>query len=162
MWANESAWGANVSGKNNYFGITRSPESGPAKMCPTTEYLTPAQLQAFRADERATAVPIAGKPVSPDGHRWYSMSRWFASYGTLQEACADYIALFTKSAQRYAPAWQQFLIDHDAEGLLKRLCEAGYATGAAKLVEVQILHQSNIVHAIEMARTELEGGIRAA
>jgi hypothetical protein len=158
MWANESAWGAKITGNNNYFGITRAPENGPAKMCATSEYLTPAQLQAFRPDERATAVPIAGKPISADGHQWYSMSRWFASYPTLQEACTEYIALFTKSPQRYAAAWKQFLADHDAEGLLKRLCEAGYATGPAEQVEVQIFHQANIAHAIAMARAELGGG----
>lgn len=158
MWATESSWGKNVTGDNNYFGITSAPENGSAKFCPTTEYVTPARLLGFRPDERATAVPIAGKPTGTDGRVWYSMSRWFASYTSLQDACAQYIKLFTASPQRYAPAWQKFLTDHDAEELLKNLCAAGYATGPAGVTELAIFHQSNISHAVAMARADLAAG----
>jgi len=148
VWANESAWGANVTGNFNYWGITRAPEDGPAKFCLTHEDITEAQLASFHEDERATAVQTADLG---GGKCRYRMQRWFASYASLDESVQAYTEFFTKSPHRYQAAWQRFLVDSDADGLLKRICEAGYATGNAESVEMAIEHQSNVVHAIQMA-----------
>ncbi len=145
----ESGWFKSVTGSFNYWGITRNPEQGPAKMCPTHEDIKPGQLSTFRSDEQATAVQA--KDLGGGKFR-YTMSRWFASYASLEESVASYTEFFTKSPHRYQPAWQQFLADHDEEALLKHICEAGYATGNAEGVELAILHQPNIAHAVDMAR----------
>lgn len=152
MWACESGWGAKITGDNNYFGITRPPESGPAKMCPTHEDITLAQLALFRADEQATVTSKA--PLSNGLYRVY-MSRWFASYPSLTDACEEYVQLFTASPKRYRSAWGEYLQDHDADALLRHICEAGYATGPAEQVELTIAHQGNIVAAIAKARAEM-------
>jgi flagellum-specific peptidoglycan hydrolase FlgJ len=148
VWACESHWGANLTGDFNYWGITRPPEAGAARFCPTHEVLTEQQLAAFRPDELSTAIKIAD--LGNGRFRW-SMSRWFASYASLEESVLAYTEFFTESTHRYQPAWLQFLVDHDEDGLLKRICAAGYATGDAEAVELAIEHQSNIVHAVEMA-----------
>lgn len=152
MSANESAWWTKQTGKYNYWGITRDPNDGPAKMCFTHENLTLPQLVHFRGDEKATAVKIADLG---GGVTRYSMMRWFASYSSLQESLTAYAEFFTKSPKRYAAAWQQYQQDHDADALLKNICKAGYATGPAEQVEIAIEHQSNIIHAIEQARADM-------
>jgi len=148
VWACESDWGTQLTGDFNYWGITCKPTDGPAKFCATHENITPAQLLTFPADERATAVK--GRALSGGRFR-YSMSRWFASYASLDESVLAYTEFFTKSPHRYQAAWQQFLIDRDEDALLKHICEAGYATGPAEDVELAIEHQANIAHAAEMA-----------
>ncbi len=152
MWACESGWGTKITGDNNYFGITRAPEIGPAKLCATHEDISLAQLANFRADEQATVTSKA--PLSNGLYRVY-MSRWFASYPSLTDACAEYIKLFTASPKRYKAAWQQFLQDRDADSLLKHICEAGYATGPAEDVELHIEHQGNIIDAVAKARKDM-------
>jgi hypothetical protein len=147
--ANESGWFDSVTGDFNCWGITRDPETGPAKFCLTHEDLTPMQLQSFRPDERDTAVLVA--PLG-NGRFRYSMSRWFASFASIDDSVKHYIEFFTQSPQRYKSAWQAYQADHDATALLKGICEAGYATGPAEAVEIQIIGQSNIAHALEMAR----------
>jgi flagellum-specific peptidoglycan hydrolase FlgJ len=149
MSACESAWWASTTGDFNYFGITRNPEDGPAKLCPTHEDVTPAQLAVFRPDERATA--IQGAALS-DGRFRYSMSRWFASYANLEDALTHYVNFFIQSPARYKPAWNAYQQAHDADILLKAICEAGYATGGAENTELTIEHQSNIISAIASAR----------
>lgn len=158
MGACESAWFTRLTGDWNYWGITRYPEAGPAKLCDTHEDLLPTQLASFRWDERATAVFVA--PLG-NGKIRYAMKRWFASYGSLEESVQAYVEFFTQSPKRYRAAWGQYLADREqfpqtaATSLLKAICEAGYATGDAETVELEIMSQANILHAVEMARQEL-------
>ena len=44
--------------------------------------------------------------------------------------------------------------DGDADKFLQAVCAAGYATGPAFKVELAIEHQQNILHAVDMARSE--------
>lgn len=172
MWATESAWGSKLTGDFNCWGITRAPlfEGDPqSKMVWTTECVTPAQLLAtFRPDERATATQITGSPVGADGRRWWSMKRWFASYPDLETSVKAYIQFLTAPGHRYYPAWQEYLTDRDrfpitAEvSFLKAVCEAGYATGDAETVEVEIEQQQNIQHAVQMARAEVAAAMSNA
>jgi len=148
MSACESGWWASVTGANNYFGITlppaypRDPQSA---WCKTTEFTTPTGLTRFRDDERATAVLI--NPAKGE----YSMYRWFAVYPSLEAAVEAYVDLLIDS-MRYHPAWLAYQKDGDADKFLQAVCAAGYATGPAFKVELEIEHQQNIVHAVEMAR----------
>src|SRR4051812_1994218 len=91
VWACESAWGTRVTGDFNYWGITRLPEAGLARMCATHEDLTPAELEAFDPRERATAQKEKdlGK-----GKARYSMMRYFASYVSLGESVIEYMEFF--------------------------------------------------------------------
>ncbi len=148
----ESRWFQNVTGEFNFWGITRNPEDGPAQFCDTHEDITFAQLAAFRQDERITAVEAK---VLGNGRFRFRMRRWFASYVSLEASVLAYVEFFRKSPHRYQPGWQQFLIDNNEELLLKHICEAGYATGDAEKVELAILHQPNIAHAVAMARKAL-------
>lgn len=152
MSANESGWWKKVTGDFNFWGITRSPEDGPAKMCPTHEDITPAQLSTFRPDEQATAIQTTDLG---NGRFRYTMSRWFASYPSLEASLTAYTEFFTKSPKRYLPAWTRYQKDHDANALLKNICEAGYATGPAETVEIAIAHQSNILDAVTLAKQDL-------
>ena len=156
VWANESAWGQNITGNFNFFGIIRPPENGPAKFCWTHEEVTPAQLGDFRLDEVQTASLVS---ALPNGKNRYSMQRWFASYGSLDEAILAYTKIFTESPHRYQAAWQRFMLDSDEDGLLKRICEAGYATGNTEDVELAIAQQSNVKHAIDMAERMLGSNV---
>jgi flagellum-specific peptidoglycan hydrolase FlgJ len=150
MSACESGWWKSVTGDFNYWGKTRNPEAGAAKFCPTTEYVTHASLATFRPDERATAVP---HDVPNDGAKHkVSMSRWFASYASLDESINDFVALLENPHFRYFPAWQKFKADGDEDAFLTAVCDAGYATGDAKRVEMTILHQQNIRHAADVAQ----------
>ena len=145
----ESAWFTKVTGANNFYGITRLPEAGLAKLCATHEDITPAQLESFDPRERATAVQGADLG---GGRFRYQMQRYFAVYQSMGESVVAYTEFFTKSPHRYAAAWQAYLEDKDEEGLLKAICEAGYATGDAETTEVAIFEQSNVDHAIQMAQ----------
>ncbi len=145
----ESGWFKSVTGELNFWGITRNPEEGPAQLCDTHEDITFAQLASFRQDERITAVQTKALGA---GRFRFTMKRWFASYPSLEASVIAYTEFFTKSPHRYQAAWQAYLLDRDEDALLKHICEAGYATGDAEKVEVAILHQSNIAHAVEMAR----------
>lgn len=134
----------------NYFGITRPPSySGDPQSakCKTTEYATSTGLSRFRDDERATAVLV------DPGKGEYRMFRWFAAYPSLGAAVEAYVDLLIES-MRYHPAWMAFQKDGDADTFLQAVCAAGYATGLAFKVELEIEHQQNIVHAVEMARSE--------
>lgn len=156
MWACESHWGDSLTGDFNYWGITLSPEHGAAKFCDTHEWLYPAELNAFRDDERASAalsLDAAGKPVvRDDGRGRYSMKRWFASYPTAAASMTAYVSFIINSPARYKAAWQGYLQNRDADQFLLAVLAAGYATGDAAAVEIAIAHQSNITHAIDMAR----------
>lgn len=158
----ESAWWKGCTGANNYFGITRPPKFAgdpESAWCATSEYLpNPAQRARFRADEWATAKPIPGKPG------WYSMHRWFASYASLEAAVGAYVHLLLDNT-RYNPAWIGFHegAEHgNADEFLRAVCAAGYATGPAFQVEVQIAHQQNILHAVAAGRAELAANPNAA
>ena len=150
MSACESGWWASVTGANNYFGITRPstfPGDPQSAWCKTTEYTTLTGLTRFRDDERATAVLV--DPAKGE----YSMFRWFAVYPSLEAAVEAYVDLLIDS-MRYHPAWAAFQKDGDADKFLQAVCAAGYATGPAFKVELEIDHQQNIIHAIEMACAE--------
>ena len=153
MGACESDWFTLLTGDYNPWGVTRCPEAGPAKFCPTHEDIPPAQLALFRADERATAVFV--KSLG-GGRVRYSMKRWFASYASIDQSIMAFIEFFTRSPKRYAAAWEAYQADRGSPTasteLLKAICEAGYATGDAEGTELTIEHQSNIMHAVEMAR----------
>ena len=152
----ESAWWARETGKNNFFGITRPPAHPGDPLsawCATTEVITAAQLNAFRPDERATAVQI--------GPNRYRMSRWFAAYPDLKAAVHAYVHLLI-DASRYHPAWLGFQGNRDSDQFLKTVCAAGYATGPAFQVELQIAHQQNILQAVAAGRAELLGNPQAA
>lgn len=160
MWACESHWGQNITGDFNYWGITRGPEmGGGVKLCATHEWLFPAELHAFRGDERNTAAVVlddSGEPITrEDGRTKYSMQRWFASYPSAAVSMTDFVSFIIDSPSRYKTAWRQYLVDRNTDALLSAVCDAGYATGDAKTVELTIAHQSNIAHAIEMARASV-------
>lgn len=144
----ESGWFTRFTGSFNYFGITRLPETGLAKLCATHEDLTPAQLESFDPRERATAVQGA---ALGGGKFRYQMQRYFAVYGSIGESVVAYTEFFTESPHRYAEAWQAYLQDKDEKALLDHICQAGYATGDAQTTEDAIFDQSNIAHAVEMA-----------
>lgn len=153
VFACESAWGTLLTGDFNYWGVTRYPEAGPAKFCATHEDIATAELAGFRADERATAVFV--KSLG-GGRVRYSMKRWFASYRSLDESVLAFVEFFTRSPRRYAAAWEAYQSDRGSPEasttLLKSICEAGYATGAAEATEITLEHQQNIIHAVELAR----------
>ena len=158
----ESAWWRSETGKNNYFGITRAPQfpgDPESAFCATSEYLPqPGQLARFRADERDSAVAQAGKPG------WYWMHRWFAVYPTLEAAVGAYVLLLIDST-RYHPAWigyHEGAERGDSDLFLKAVCAAGYATGPAFQVELQISHQQNILQAVASGRAELAANSHAA
>jgi hypothetical protein len=155
MSACESAWWVKLTGDWNYWGMTRAPETGPAKLCPTHEDVTLAEYALFRADERATET---GRQALANGKWRIYLSRWFASYASLAESLRAFESLITDSTHRYASAWQQYIQDRDADALLSHVCDLGYATGPAKGVELTILHQQNIQHAVAAARAELATG----
>jgi flagellum-specific peptidoglycan hydrolase FlgJ len=87
--------------------------------------------------------------------REYSMCRWFAVYPSLEAAVAAYVDLLIES-MRYRTAWLSYQKDGDADKFLQAVCAAGYATGPAFKVELEIRHQQNILHAVETARAETE------
>jgi flagellum-specific peptidoglycan hydrolase FlgJ len=157
MSACESGWWASTTGDFNYFGITAEPEKGPAKFCWTHEDIAPAQLQAFRQDERITATAetdATGKVIQLSGGRLrYRMQRWFASYASVEDALTHYVNFFIQSPARYKAAWESFQQSHETDALLKAICEAGYATGSAETTELAIEHQGNVVSAIASARS---------
>lgn len=150
----ESGWWKAVTGDFNYWGITRPPDHDGdphSKMCWTTERVP--NLSGFRLDEKATAMQMTdgvGKPIPG----WWKMRRWFASYPDLETSAHAYISLIT-DAMRYHPAWMAYQQHHDPEKLLSDICDAGYATGPAKKVELEIMHQSNIKDAVARATAEL-------
>jgi hypothetical protein len=122
--------------------------------CATTENVTPGQLGAFRRDERETAVLI--------GPNKYSMHRWFAVYPNLMTAVSAYVHLLIDGT-RYHPAWVAYhegTLNHgNADEFLRAVCAAGYATGPAFKVELEIEHQANIVAAVAAGRAELAGAM---
>lgn len=152
----ESGWFTKVTGAFNYYGITRLPEAGLAKLCVTHEDITSAQLEAFDLRERATAIIAQdkeGKDIELSGGRFrYNMKRYFAVYGSIGESVVAYTEFFTKSPHRYAEAWQAYLQDKDEKALLDHICQAGYATGDAQTTEDVIFDQVNIAHSVEMAQ----------
>jgi flagellum-specific peptidoglycan hydrolase FlgJ len=153
QWALESGWGARVTGDFNYWGKIRAPETGSAKFCSTHEDVTLEQLTHFRADELASEThrePIAG------GQWRVQLSRWFASYASLDESLADYVATFIHSPHRYQAAWQGYQQTKDVDAFFEAICKAGYATGVGYDKQaLAIEHQQNIQHAVTMARTAL-------
>lgn len=152
QWACESGWGKHVTGDYNYWGKTRAPETGPAKFCPTHEDVTVAQLAKFRPDERASETRRA--PLGNGRFRVW-MSRWFASYATLEDSLADYVRTFINSPQRYKAAWRQYLRSKDSDAFLIAICNSGYATSSDYQNELlAIAHQPNVQHAIAAARQQ--------
>jgi len=150
QWACESGWGKSVTGDFNYWGTTRAPEKGPAKFCPTHEDITLAELALFRADERASET--RREPLGDGKYRVW-LSRWFASYRSMQESLTDYVGIFIHSPQRYKAAWQQYQGTKNVDALLIAICEAGYATAADYRNQLlAIAHQSNVQQAIIAAR----------
>ena len=153
FWAVESNWGKSLTGDFNYWGITRLPEEGPAKMCPTHEDITFAELMGFDARERATAVQ--GEALGGGRYR-YAMQRYFACYASLEESVTAFVGFFTQSPRRYMDAWRQYRGDGDADALVRGICEAGYATDSASVqLRLTLEHQSNIVQAVQLARQEV-------
>jgi hypothetical protein len=76
-----------------------------------------------------------------------------AVYPSLEAAVEAYVDLPIDS-MRYRPAWLAYRKDGDADNFLAAVCAAAYATGPAFKVELEIEHQQNILHAVEMARNE--------
>jgi hypothetical protein len=169
MGANESGWFDRLTGDFNFAGVTADPSDNgtvagqyssdhAAKFCVTHEVVTPAQLKGFREDEQATAhedpeTDVNGDPIALAGGRVrYSLVRWFASYPSIDASVTAYIDIFTKSPARYKAAWDAYQQNQDEEALLKAICAAGYATGPAESAEAEIFGQSNIAHALNMAR----------
>lgn len=156
--ASESDWFTKVTGRYNYWGITRAPEKGPASMCQTMEIITPAQLAEFREDERSTATVVKGRDGQPLKYGSnaeklkYSMKRWFADYATPDESMRSFVSLFTGTS-RYRPTWQNFLQHGDAEKLCAGICQAGYATDPNSYnLKLTIMRQQNVRDAVEKAR----------
>lgn len=150
MSACESGWWASVTGANNFFGITRPPSfpgDPQSAWCKTTEYTTSTGLTRFRDDERSTAELV--NPAKGE----YSMYRRFAVYASLEAAVEAYVDLLIE-AMRYHPAWQAYQKDGDTDKFLQAVRAAGYATRPAFKVELEIEHQKNILHAVDMARAE--------
>lgn len=68
---------------------------------------------------------LATWEAGPNGER-ININDSFRAYNSDDEAYADFHNLISQG--RYAPAWQQYLKDHDAIGLLNGIVGAGYAT----------------------------------
>ena len=150
QWACESGWGKCVTGDFNYWGTTRAPEMGPAKFCPTHEDVTLAELALFRADERATET--RREPLGDGKYRVW-LSRWFASYRSMQESLTGYVGLFIHSPKRYKAAWLQYQRSKNVDAFLIAICAAGYATAVDYRNQLlAIAHQSNVQQAIAAAR----------
>ena len=81
------------------------------------------------------------------------MYRWFAVYPSLEAAVEAYVDLLIDS-MCYHPAWLAYQKDGETDKFLQAVCAAGYATGPAFKVELEIEHQPNIVQAVVMARSE--------
>lgn len=96
--ANESARGQSAPG-NNYFGIKASGDAGTNNLA-TKEY---------------------------GANGYYSENSNFGAYSTPEASIKSYINLI-KNTPRYAPAYQQWLQDHNDLGLLANIKAAGYAT----------------------------------
>jgi flagellum-specific peptidoglycan hydrolase FlgJ len=156
QFAIESSWGQKVTGDFNYWGIKRAPEQGPAKLCPTTEDMASAGFHSMRDDERNTVTRC--DPLG-NGITRYHMSCWFAQYASFDESVAAYIA-FILGNSRYRQAWKQYQATKDADGLLRGIAQAGYATGGgyADLL-LSIAHQQNIQHAITEASNLCDGAL---
>ncbi len=151
QWAIESSWGKKVTGDFNFWGIKRTPEQGPAKLCPTTEELTKAGFQELRADVRATVSKMS--PLGNGVNRFW-LSCWFASYASFDESVAAYIS-FILGNSRYHAAWAQYQLSKDTDGLLKGIARAGYATGRGyEDLLLTLEHQENIRHAVLQARVQ--------
>lgn len=94
----ESGWGVKVSGKNNYFGITRG--SWPVSKCSlvfTTEYFSVPDKK-FVTPERVAGVKL----VSHARYR-YSVYRLFKNFDSIEDCLREHLRLFQKPG--YADAW---------------------------------------------------------
>lgn len=158
QWAIESKWGTKVSGKNNYFGLTRAWSPGPVSLSPTTEFITRRELDLFAADERATAREISGAPLplTWPGKRWVSMKRWFRDYDSINEALADKTRVLMDRNGRYGMAWAAYLATKDPVALIAGIAKAGYATaGGYDVTVTQVMRQSDVRLGVIAARADL-------
>lgn len=149
-FAIESAWGEKPTGEYNYFGLTRATNPDrQMKFCPTHEEMTQEQFNQLPQDERESVT----QRVDLGGGRYrYSLSRWFPSFDSMQQAVNAYVRLIT-AGPRYAKAWNQYKKDHNMDGLLDGIAAAGYATGGSygKLLR-QIANGSRVAMPVQAAR----------
>lgn len=150
--AAESGWGKAVTGDYNVFGLTRAvaPEA-PQKLCATHERLTHEQVEALSPDERVTVtgiVPLGGGLFS------VALSRWFPSFGSLQEAVDCYVELIT-TGPRYAAAWALYQSERNIRLLLLGIGAAGYASaGGYGYLLCEIQAEPEVAAAIAKARQQ--------
>jgi hypothetical protein len=149
MSACESGWWASVTDPNNYFGTTLPPAfpgDSQSAWCKTTEYTTPTSRLDFATTRKRRPSSLIRKRVN-------SMYRWFVVYPLLEAAVEAYVDLLIES-MRYFPARVSYQKDGDADKFMQAVCAAGYATGPAFKVELEIEHQQNTLYAVDMARSE--------
>lgn len=108
----ETGWGARVKG-NNYFGI-----KGKRNLVRTKEISENPNL-SFPYIYSITEIEKNGKKYYE-----YDCKTWFDSYSTPKDSFFGYVE-FIKSNKRYKKA----LAQKDAEGYLREIARAKYATG---------------------------------
>ncbi len=150
QWATESAWGEKKTGAFNYWGLTAATTPGAGRaFVPTTEELTSSQFEALPNDEKASLT--LSEPL-PNGKRRFHLSRWFASFSSLEEGLAAYVALLTNPAGRYWSAWATYKANGGIDRLIQGIAAAGYASGneGNKYAELlkQIARQSSVQAAV--------------
>jgi flagellum-specific peptidoglycan hydrolase FlgJ len=113
----ESGWGKNAP-QCNFFGV-KWHQPYRWQLLSTTEWFTQAQVLGFlQADPRRQAV--RRQPVQSRGDRdLYDCKDMFCAYDSAGDAFADHARILTKN--RYAPAWNAFQIDHDAEHFVRAI-----------------------------------------
>jgi flagellum-specific peptidoglycan hydrolase FlgJ len=127
QWALESKWGAQPSGRANYFGMKR--EARHAQSCLV-----------------ATHEVVNGKSVIQDLQ--------FADYDSIEDSCRDYAWLITQGAP-YRVAWERYQNDHDLQALIAAVAST-YATDPSYAhLAAAIAGQTNVAQAIAAARQEV-------
>jgi flagellar protein FlgJ len=150
MWAQESGWGKSMPEDScNCFGLTYRPRHQGYAWAPTFEIMTPTQVVALDADEKAT---ITSKVARPDGKYHVRLKRKFAKYPTLLDCIRDKYKLLTGS-KRYADAVNKAIKAKDAEAVINAVAAGGWASdpGYAKSL-IAISKQRNVLDAINKAR----------
>jgi hypothetical protein len=154
QWAIESGWGLRISGKNNYFGMTRAERHGDNwEWVSTREVLSAYGISRLSESERDK---ITRTEKRDDGKFDVYLSRRFASYPTLTDAVLDKVWLIQSGAP-YRAHFAQYRIDNDLNRLVDGIAPI-YATDPnyAALVK-KIAAQTNVRAAITAAESKSMG-----
>lgn len=152
----ESGWLNHAPG-NNPFGIKYKPERhADRQLLRTKEWFTPEELAAWLAAMPGRAVVEETDRVDKKGRRLYVVMDWFAKFGSLSDACSDYIGFLTRG--RYAKAWQVFQESRDWRQFVHGIAKAGYATAPNYAESVIAMLDKECLAAIEAERGSTKTG----